>query len=209
MSPEFRLRPSLSGEAVRRDRGGPCHVSPEFRLRPSLSGERPCTMRRGVGGVAGVQTPAFVERIRHCKALLYAARVSPEFRLRPSLSVAPSPGGRGALRPVSPEFRLRPSLSAARPFVRRGGHVVSPEFRLRPSLSVCDEVLELGDRQVSPEFRLRPSLSDGDGGDGRGAVVRVAGVQTPAFVERGRRLCRAAARSSVAGVQTPAFVERA
>ena len=88
---------------------------------------------------------------------------------------------------------------------------VSPGFRLRPSLS---------DRTafgwpawilpVSPGFRLRPSLSARSGARGSSAAPRVAGVQTPAFVERpscARRVTRKSAR--VAGVQTPAFVERA
>ena len=111
--------------------------------------------------------------------------MSPGFRLRPSLS-EPIPGPatpRG--RPVSPGFRLRPSLSAARRRVRPRG------------------------LRVSPGFRLRPSLSDTTFGAIRCSFARVAGVQTPAFVER--RSGRPSARRSwarVAGVQTPAFVER-
>ena len=37
-------------------------VSPEFRLRPSLSEARPQGVARPARRVAGVQTPAFVER---------------------------------------------------------------------------------------------------------------------------------------------------
>ena len=67
-------------------------------------------------GVAGVQTPAFVERPASGD------------------SIVPSPDA------VSPEFRLRPSLSVAQAQVDRArtSMEVSPEFRLRPSLSVVD-----------------------------------------------------------------------
>ena len=157
VSPEFRLRPSLSEpgpDAAHARRPG---VSPEFRLRPSLSGRCPGRERIGTD-------------LQH---------VSPEFRLRPSLSGS---GGFHDSRPfhrVSPEFGLRvagvqapafvecrsvlrPSLSAGGPRSRSTWTVVSPEFRLRPSLS------EPGPDRctrhapgVSPEFRLRPSLSGG------------------------------------------------
>ena len=123
-------------------------------------GRTPARTRCGAGRVAGVQTPAFVER-------------------RPSM------GGTGCRSRVSPEFRLRPSLSdqqaRAVPRVRR----VSPEFRLRPSLS--GRTLPSMDRPssaVSPEFRLRPSLSALGGRESAPGGRRVAGVQTPAFVER-------------------------
>ena len=66
VSPEFRLRPSLSG--------------PSRRRHPFTTADRPC--------VAGVQTPAFVERWQADGApgLTADSVVSPEFRLRPSLS---------------------------------------------------------------------------------------------------------------------------
>ena len=66
---------------------------------------------------------------------------------------------------------------------------MSPEFRLRPSLSVFE---------AHP--RMYPARVPG----------RVAGVQTPAFVERyAEAPSRPSARHErVAGVQTPAFVER-
>ena len=41
-----------------------------------------------MGSVAGVQTPAFVERYWRGAAMLESGGVSPEFRLRPSLSAA-------------------------------------------------------------------------------------------------------------------------
>ena len=87
VSPEFRLRPSLSD--IRRDRvqAGLLHVSPEFRLRPSLSVRPAGGHAYAAAGVAGVQTPAFVERGRAVSEAREAAKVSPEFRLRPSLSV--------------------------------------------------------------------------------------------------------------------------
>ena len=60
VSPEFRLRPSLS-VCRERDRGHASDVSPEFRLRPSLSAHTREPKKR-------------------------AWLVSPKFRLRPSLS---------------------------------------------------------------------------------------------------------------------------
>ena len=65
VSPEFRLRPSLSVPNHQWDGMGEERVLPEFRLRPSLS------------------VPP------HPAACLTPRRVSPEFRLRPSLSVPP------------------------------------------------------------------------------------------------------------------------
>ena len=136
------------------------------------------------------------------------AEVSPEFRLRPSLSeqedVLPIP-----CMAVSPEFRLRPSLSAG---IRGAGEdpvfLVSPEFRLRPSLSARRRRPSSARIAVSPEFRLRPSLSELRSCGMAPVWGGVAGVQTPAFVERpmGERVGTSSA--GVAGVQTPAFVER-
>ena len=111
-------------------------VSPEFRLRPSLSGDDSRRARVREIRVAGVQTPAFVERTWISALVPPPWTVSPEFRLRPSLS-GPDDVGRGHAPDVSPEFRLRPSLSGSwqgRPL--RDDPRVSPEFRLRPSLSV-------------------------------------------------------------------------
>ena len=111
MSPEFRLRPSLSADLRMRGEADGVGVSPEFRLRPSLSVEIDAYTDRQVACVAGVQTPAFVERFGGAAGPSHAQDVSPEFRLRPSLS---GRARRRALRPhvpVSPEFRLRPSLS--------------------------------------------------------------------------------------------------
>ena len=161
----------------------PSHVSPEFRLRPLLSGYD-CACESAIACcVAGVQAPAFVERRRR-PGSEQGAGVSPEFRLRPLLSAALQ---RGPLRrrDVSPEFRLRPLLSAhvgdrgavvrgrvagvqAPAFVERtsaprtasSSARVSPEFRLRPLLSGIGPVpAGLPGRPVSPEFRLRPLLS--------------------------------------------------
>ena len=120
MSPEFILRPSLSAAAPGHRRPPHHRVSPEFILRPSLSALRsPPPPAR----VAGVYTPAFVER-------------SSSLVIRPSL-----PG-------VSPEFILRPSLSGVCIAVSRSPlywsvagvaanvtTLVSPELMLRPSLS--------------------------------------------------------------------------
>ena len=171
VSPEFRLRPSLSELAWLPEH--PClRVSPEFRLRPSLSVEMVELSEFGGRRVAGVQTPAFVER-----------------RWRAVSS--PAPGG------VSPEFRLRPSLSGDRQYRRRRPATgVSPEFRLRPSLSAAARLRLLRQRLVSPEFRLRPSLSGGTVGAEDRQEDRVAGVQTPAFVERSQRRTSVPGRSS-------------
>ena len=84
------------------------HVSPEFRLRPSLSALSAVIASAFVRSVAGVQTPAFVERSTRASSRTNRAKVSPEFRLRPSLS-GPHRGRDGRAGPVSPEFRLRPS----------------------------------------------------------------------------------------------------
>ena len=119
--------------------------------------------RRANGCVAGVQTPAFVERL---------------------------PGAsRGAAKMrVSPGFRLRPSLSGARERRMRVDLPVSPGFRLRPSLSVDPQRGPRGERgRVSPGFRLRPSLSVKGRVHAATPSTGVAGVQTPAFVERWRR----------------------
>ena len=62
VSPEFRLRPSLSGRTRVGKPRRSTHVSPEFRLRPSLSGSDEPGHPGRRAGVAGVQTPAFVER---------------------------------------------------------------------------------------------------------------------------------------------------
>ena len=64
VSPEFMLRPSLSGRGAHELQSADRDVSPEFMLRPSLSG-----LRVGIASVsamevcvAGVYAPAFVER---------------------------------------------------------------------------------------------------------------------------------------------------
>ena len=145
------------------DGPGDVPVSPGFRLRPSLSVAASLDGHPGVRRVAGVQTPAFVER-------------------------APAHGWTGRQRAVSPGFRLRPSLSG---HDGHDVHVlpeVSPGFRLRPSLSVVwGAFLSLSLKEVSPGFRLRPSLSVLAPELVVGETGGVAGVQTPAFVERSRR----------------------
>ena len=102
VSPEFRLRPSLS--VLHADATLECEassVSPEFRLRPSLSASRGAMIlgQAPSGGVAGVQAPAFVERlqipVRRRSTADHLTRVSPEFRLRPSLSGDESGDGQG------------------------------------------------------------------------------------------------------------------
>ena len=89
VSPEFMLRPSLSAVFVHeRVEQVQDRVSPEFMLRPSLSGPRPPRPSRPDPGVAGVYAPAFVEREGSTEGVLQSpSQVSPEFMLRPSLSV--------------------------------------------------------------------------------------------------------------------------
>ena len=113
MSPEFILRPSLSGAACVRLGLAPGPVSPEFILRPSLSvaGQHP-TYGGGRGRVAGVYTPAFVERS--------------------SFAPTPSPAARRVAGVYTPAFVERPRIGPA----TTADHGVSPEFILRPSLSV-------------------------------------------------------------------------
>ena len=224
VSPEFRLRPSLSDSRVEplgRARIGVAGVqTPAFVERSPSPARSPSRAQC----VAGVQTPAFVERPKQQRYILHLLRVSPEFRLRPSLSVPPERDTRGrrggvagvqtpafvercgdwsvttATEVVSPEFRLRPSLSGPGFHVRTIRRLVSPEFRLRPSLSaVLPVVLGDGRTVVSPEFRLRPSLSGDEREHRELPGGGVAGVQTPAFVER----CSARRRP-----ETPAWCRR-
>ena len=75
VSPEFRLRPSLSAARLGR-LGRLAHVSPEFRLRPSLSERHRHGQPVGGGRVAGVQAPAFVERTRTTAAAASRACVA-------------------------------------------------------------------------------------------------------------------------------------
>ena len=161
MSPEFRLRPSLSaGGAPRPDPPPGASVAgvqtPAFVERSGSAS----TPIRPSGRVAGVQTPAFVERstsARCCATLWSVAGVQ------------------------TPAFvERRPSSRSAASATRVAG-VQTPAF-----------VERMTRRHTS---RAR-----------RGSV---AGVQTPAFVERtlGDRDAHASP-DGVAGVQTPAFVER-
>ena len=72
-------------------------MSPGLTLRPSLSGALQLVVPETVQGVAGVDAPAFVERLRVTENhRLHTVRlVSPGLTLRPSLS--------GALQLVVPE----------------------------------------------------------------------------------------------------------
>ena len=163
-------------------------VSPGFRLRPSLSALRPGRHRGGAPRVAGIQTPAFVERqwIELTRGLAggrVAGVQTPAFVERPS-----SFDAGGAHRPVSPGFRLRPSLSVQYVCSRwlavcRVAGVQTPAFVERLTISLP----AVWGTAVSPGFRLRPSLSGSSNTCGRRTAASVAGVQTPAFVERGRR----------------------
>ena len=141
-------------------------------------------MTPSLGRVAGVQTPAFVERCRTPRGASYR---------------------RGVAGVQTPAFVERFSAPTTVSRAMR----VSPEFRLRPSLSVhdglCDRERDPGVAGVqTPAFVERPTRMSL-------AILtasRVAGVQTPAFVERLGTIPSFLVVSCVAGVQTPAFVER-
>ena len=184
VSPGFEPRPSLSAHRLRASPHSG-QVSPGFEPRPSLSvALRVARSRPSETRVAGVRTPAFVERCSPCGSF--------------------PPG-----KPVSPGFEPRPSLSDRDPGIAGAPADVSPGFEPRPSLSVdgADGCSQLS--HVSPGFEPRPSLS-APGGPAAGGWggAGVAGVRTPAFVERvgGPDVLYEPRR--VAGVRTPAFVER-
>ena len=137
---------------------------------------------------------------------------------------------------MSPGLMPRPSLSAPVVVIFVSRHVrVSPGLKPRPSLSGNPDDLNNPRRCVSPGLMPRPSLSGWAVLEGRCLELsRVAGVDAPAFVERGcqaRRLDRILRVSpglmprpslsadalsltvvvklaGVAGVDAPAFVER-
>ena len=156
------------------------------------------TQITAIRGVAGVQTQAFVEAYRSRSVLaceLHKCRTrvqTPAF--------------------VERRNRARRRTCATRTCGRRSDAVnIVADPRRAAREHPGAEMHMLG---VSPEFRLRPSLSAArrSGPTRTGVQSRVAGVQTPAFVERSSRMGRAHASpapSCVAGVQTPAFVERA
>ena len=111
---------------------------------------------------------------------------------------------------MSPEFILRPSLSVVHGGRCAGGKGVSPEFILRPSLSEVATAV-LSDQQRSVAGVYTPAFVERRCQPGRSPFFPecVAGVYTPAFVERGARVeDLAATETRVAGVYTPAFVER-
>ena len=85
---------------------------------------------------------------------------------------------------VSPGFEPRPSLSVVGCKIIRDYLVVSPGFEPRPSLSVRDRPVRERHGLVSPGFEPRPSLSAYAAANLREVLAGVAGVRTPAFVER-------------------------
>ena len=115
MSPGLMPRPSLS--ALRLDQrrsvaGVP--VSPGLMPRPSLSARHERPSPAALARVAGVDAPAFVERIGGAVTSMCGRVVSPGLMPRPSLSVfTPLAQGRSLDR-VSPGLMPRPSLSAGR-----------------------------------------------------------------------------------------------
>ena len=112
--------------------------------------------------VAGVQTPAFVERSTRQNPRGIACRRSSEAFVERS----------GRCSAVAADCVAGVQTPA---FVERSRSACS--LRSRPRWAF----------RVSPEFRLRPSLSEAEGAEGDARLVGVAGVQTPAFVERSSR----------------------
>ena len=135
--------------------------------------------------VAGVDAPAFVERLWINGPPASLGRVSPGLTLRPSLSADRHDAQEG--RPsVSPGLTLRPSLSAC---------ILYVVFLIVPGVAGVDAPAFVERARRGPTVdRLRTC---------------VAGVDAPAFVERARRrLSYPPSCSGVAGVDAPAFVER-
>ena len=145
-----------------------------------------------ISSVAGVRTPAFVER---------TTTTTPT---RSSGCVA------GVRTPAFAARTCRPWCVAGvrtPAFVERRAATL-PWSSVSASLSEPRLRCARGCGRVSPGFEPRPSLSDGQRYQHRCNAAlggRVAGVRTPAFVERTRNGGRS--RASVAGVRTPAFVE--
>ena len=156
----------------------------------------------------GVRTPAFVERMAEVNDQRTDTEASPGLEPRPSLSEAPgwssmpwAPRVAGVRTPAFVERSWSPCRTP------RPGRA-SPGLEPRPSLSAPESLRVLGQSYASPGLEPRPSLSEGGGErHGRGRD-RVAGVRTPAFVERATRSPVPCSDRGVAGVRTPAFVER-
>ena len=114
-------------------------MSPEFTLRPSLSGAQRRSTARRRGGVAGVYPPAFVERWA-ARAAGWARRAGvagvypPAFVERRLWDVMDNIARRGVAGVYPPAFVERAIASDA---MLRVGEV-SPEFTLRPSLSAAE-----------------------------------------------------------------------
>ena len=136
-------------------------VSPGFNPRPSLSDLHSAGKRPKAGkGVAGVQPPAFVERMHDSSVTAPGIRqVSPGFNPRPSLSANRADEGTDEAA-VSPGFNPRPSLSGPAIAGQPLPNQVSPGFNPRPSLSAGRHVRHRKFFVVSPGFNPRPSLSD-------------------------------------------------
>ena len=186
VSPEFMLRPSLSGDGAGRRRHKAGRVAgvyaPAFVERP------PRWRRTGArsAGVAGVYAPAFVERAPGKRRTQIARRVAgvyaPAFVERDTAAVTPA----ARRTRVSPEFMLRPSLSAET--------AAAAVVRHRSVAGV-----------YAPAFVERSTRAETSG---YVAPRSVAGVYAPAFVERWLRSSSGRSSSRVAGVYAPAFVER-
>ena len=229
-SPGSSPRPSLSVRRGGVGRAVPQLASPGSSPRPSLSdwrlgGGRTLTAT----GIAGVITPAFVERARRCRCSTgpdrrIAGVITPAFveRARPRCQApGPAAGIAGVITPAfversptstsssssrsaSPGSSPRPSLSVQRLDRGRHGHRASPGSSPRPSLSARPgDVLPPGRDQASPGSSPRPSLSVPSPRRilrGRG---RIAGVITPAFVERLWRAARSFCRFSASPGSSP------
>ena len=88
-------------------------------------------------GVAGVPTPALIERGGRGRIPYLRRRVLPGFRPRLSLNARPGQGSPTRCRRVLPGFRPRLSLNDGQPFCyREDERIVLPGFRPRLSLNV-------------------------------------------------------------------------
>ena len=138
----------------------------------------------GVGGVAGINISAFVER-------------------RPSGARSRASGG------VSPGLTSRPSLSAAqaRHAARRRGGVAGINISAFVERASCGRN-SMRAILVSPGLTSRPSLSGAFQVQHRAIRPCVAGINISAFVERCAQSASPPRSRGVAGINISAFVER-
>ena len=140
-----------------------------------------------MGGVAGINLPAFVERrwspiqidsLRPCVAGINLPAFVERGRTDCRACIRPSVAGINL-----PAFvERRPAYRHLRRLFR-----VSPGLTSRPSLSDVVQLAEGVQQDVSPGLTSRPSLSDRQAAAAEAPRAGVAGINLPAFVERDRR----------------------